>query len=602
MKANNFELVPIGKIEGDFTIPSYQRGYRWGKGEVEALLNDIWGSNEKPYCLQPIVVLRRDEGKFDLIDGQQRLTTLYLLYKYLEKTLKREQMARYTISYATRPDSQLYLQTIDGDKSEENIDFWHMHQAYKTIEEWFESKAHDLSVWKEDLAYKFAFWLSESVKVIWYEIMSDADRGNPEDLFTRLNIGKIPLTNSELVKALFLKESANPNSSRYDEESCGQIVSAEQISILWDRMETALRDNSFWYFLSSDDSYSTRIDLILSLIADADGWSGLGDYATFDYFEHKLQIDKVSITELWTTIQDCFLRLKGWYDDHSIYHKVGYLIASDTASLGELYALSKDKCKRVFEEKLDEMITESIKLENRPYSDLTYEKEGDKSLLSQILLLFNVESMRTIDANDTSGSWVVRFPFDKYKTNKWSLEHIHAQHSEGLNTNEKRLNWLQAHLAPVRVAIEEANLDDTEGDLIERANDLITRLSDNSGKAVGDDFDALHAEMVKLLSRGSKLSMNHIDNMTLLDVGNNAALSNYAFDAKRNIIIEKDKCGCFIPHCTKMVFFKYFSTADNVNLHYWGVNDRKAYIEAINEKLRPYLGGKTIDFQYTQNN
>lgn len=59
----------------------------------------------------------------------------------------------------------------------------------------------------------------------------------------------------------------------------------------------------------------------------------------------------------------------------------------------------------VFEEKLDEMITESIELENRRYSDLTYEKEGDKSLLSQILLPFNVESMRTIDANDNE--WVL---------------------------------------------------------------------------------------------------------------------------------------------------------------------------------------------------
>lgn len=81
-----------------------------------------------------------------------------------------------------------------------------------------------------------------------------------------------------------------------------------------------------------------------------------------------------------------------------------------------------------------------------------------------------------------SGSWVVRF-LDKYKTNKWSLEHIHAQHSEGLNTNEKRLNWLQAHLAPVRVAMEYANLDDTKV-LSHEPMTSITRLSDNSGKAV----------------------------------------------------------------------------------------------------------------------
>lgn len=66
-------------------------------------------------------------------------------------------MARYTISYATRPDSQLYLQTIDGDKSEENIDFWHMHQAYKTIEEGLKARGlRTIRFGKKDLADKFA--------------------------------------------------------------------------------------------------------------------------------------------------------------------------------------------------------------------------------------------------------------------------------------------------------------------------------------------------------------------------------------------------------------------------------------------------------------
>lgn len=75
------EAKPIGDIKGVFNIPAYQRGYRWGKLQVKTLLNDLYqkanDSTKKDYCLQPIVVLRKGEGEYDLIDGQQRLTTIY---------------------------------------------------------------------------------------------------------------------------------------------------------------------------------------------------------------------------------------------------------------------------------------------------------------------------------------------------------------------------------------------------------------------------------------------------------------------------------------------------------------------------------------------
>ena len=79
----NLEEKIIGDITGEFVIEAYQRGYRWTKDEIEHLLNDI---DEIPdgqnYCLQPIVVKNKN-GFYELIDGQQRLTTLYLIMKYL---------------------------------------------------------------------------------------------------------------------------------------------------------------------------------------------------------------------------------------------------------------------------------------------------------------------------------------------------------------------------------------------------------------------------------------------------------------------------------------------------------------------------------------
>lgn len=76
----------VGKISGEFVVKSYQRGYRWGESQVNALLNDIYDNGQKAYCLQPIVVRALDnENQYELIDGQQRLTTLFLLHWYISK-------------------------------------------------------------------------------------------------------------------------------------------------------------------------------------------------------------------------------------------------------------------------------------------------------------------------------------------------------------------------------------------------------------------------------------------------------------------------------------------------------------------------------------
>ena len=68
-----------------FYIPSYQRGYRWTEQQVLDLLNDILefrNKNSGFYCLQPVVVKKLSNGYWELLDGQQRLTTLFIILKY----------------------------------------------------------------------------------------------------------------------------------------------------------------------------------------------------------------------------------------------------------------------------------------------------------------------------------------------------------------------------------------------------------------------------------------------------------------------------------------------------------------------------------------
>ena len=115
----------VKDIKGTFVVPSYQRGYRWGRDEVTRLLDDIYENFGKNYCLQPVVVARRGDGSYELIDGQQRLTTLYLIRQYMHKDSGGFMEApSFSIRYDTREESETFLDDVDLDKRDENIDFY----------------------------------------------------------------------------------------------------------------------------------------------------------------------------------------------------------------------------------------------------------------------------------------------------------------------------------------------------------------------------------------------------------------------------------------------------------------------------------------------
>lgn len=549
----------VGDIRGDFFVPSYQRGYRWSETEVVRLLDDVYSTEGKRnYCLQPVVV-RKNGDVYELIDGQQRLTTIYLIYRYMNNASGGFiEEPHFTLSYQTRDNSAKFLQTVDLSQKEENIDFWFMCRAYESIKNWFENRD------KKSTITNVNKYFDEIVKIIWYEV------GESEDaisLFTRLNIGKIPLTSAELVKAMFLSRDSDNNVDREKQE---------EISLQWDNIEKELHNDSFWYFLTNkiNTNYQTRIDLVLDLISSKPQ-DCKDKYFTFFKFDemHKQE----TLDNIWHKIQQTFLVLKDWYENHELYHKIGYLVASNSATLQEIYDNSKDKTKDAFKTALDEKIKESIAITEN-YAELSYEKVLDQKKISTLLLLFNVESVRQSGENS---QW---FPFDKYKYGKdgkvvWSLEHIHAQQSEGMRTQEMWKEWLKLHVSSIRT------VSNNSTQLIDRMNAAIAK-----EKLERNEFEQLQQDVIELLSvKGNIEYLHSIANMALLNSSDNAALNNSTFDVKRNVIIEMDKKGQYIPFCTKMVFLKYYTHSDETQLHFWGHEDRKAYIQAINTVLSDYL-------------
>lgn len=555
----------VGAIQGDFYIPSYQRGYRWGKDEVTRLLDDIYSNGSENYCLQPVVV-KRDGDRYELIDGQQRLTTLFILLQFIKKEFKPRIDLQYSLTYETRLNSQAFLQKIDVARAEDNIDYYHIAQAYQTIDEWFKSQENDVVAADDIYGY-----LVKNVKIIWYEVGENEDSIG---LFTRLNIGKIPLTSAELVKAMFLSKGTSKVMSQERQE---------EISLQWDNMEKELHNNSFWYFLTNqyNSNYQTRIDLILDLIAKKPT-NSKDKYYTFFYFDKLKNKEQKETIDIWQEIQHTFLILKDWYENHDLYHKIGYLIASESETLQEIYDKSLGKTKKEFKEMLDDSIKESIKVKVN-YAEMSYEKKADYDSISKLLLLFNVESVCQIDGQTQ------RFPFDQFKYEKggkvvWSLEHIHAQQSEGMQKQEQWKEWLKLHIP----SVEALNIDSSE---------LITRMKDamERPKLERNDFEIIQDEVVTLLStEGNTEYLHSISNLALLNTKDNAALNNSTFDVKRNEILKMDKNGQYIPFCTKMVFLKYYTLSSKNQLHFWGMADREAYIENINRVLEKYLGENNI--------
>lgn len=549
------ETKLVSEISGTFYVPSYQRGYRWGEDEVLRLLNDIYQNGKKNYCLQPVVV-RKTENRYELIDGQQRLTTLYLIYRYMKNVNPFFSDPAFDLIYETRENSADFLKSIDLTKRNENIDFGFIANAYETIRKWFEE---DMQI---RVLHVFEYF-KEDVKIIWYEVGENEDAIS---LFTRLNIGKIPLTSAELVKAMFLSSDGKDKSSQEKQE---------KISLQWDNMEKELHDDSLWYFLTNrtNTRYQTRIDLILDLISEKPS-DNREKYYTF------FKIDELGKTlpldDLWRRIQQTFLVLKDWYENHELYHKIGYLIAAEKLSLQEIYKVSIDKTKSAFRAALDAYIKDSVAIQGN-YSDLSYEKPLDYKRISTLLLLFNVESVRL---NGEHTQW---FPFDKYKyDNKgkvaWSLEHIHAQQSEGLRTQEMWKEWLGLHIPSIKNVAADTSLADDMQAAIDKQ------------KLERAEFDELQQKVVELLSvQGNAEYLHSISNLALLRADDNAALNNSTFDVKRNLIINMDKEGQYIPFCTKMVFLKYYTPSKDNQLHFWGQSDRVAYVEALNRVLMPYL-------------
>ena len=550
-----------------FVIPAYQRGYRWGERQVTELLNDLKEFTEKEkqkdefYCLQPLVITPTKENEWEVIDGQQRLTTTFLILNFLNQRYTKERQKKlYSINYQTRDKSYEFLKKPDSVKQNENIDFYHIYNAFKVISKWFKNK--------ESLENDFESTLLNKTKFIWYEVQI-YDESEAIDIFTRINIGKIPLTNAELIKALFLNRSNFKNFSE-DNIRLKQL----QIAHEWDRIANNLQVSSFWYFIHDEKTeYSTRIELIFDLLVNKSEKSINNDDPYFTFIQYKEAFDREeNIDNSWKEIKDYFLTFDEWYQDSELYHLIGFLIAGRD-SLSNIIKNKQNKSKTEFINYLKSTIKDRINTKTSEVPGIEY---GDKRIKS-MLLLFNVV---TIISNHLSD---MKFPFDKFKIENWDIEHIRSMADNKPPRVEDQKRWLGTIYNSLRNGQKTTN---KLSDLLNESKSLLDK--EKWGK---DDkhFTSLYKKWLKHYNEEDNPEwVNSIGNLTLLDQETNRSYKNAVFSIKRNVVIEKDKTVTFIPVCTKNVFLKYYSQSID-NMQYWSDGDSNSYIDNIIVTLEEYL-------------
>lgn len=551
----------VGDVKGTFFVPDYQRGYRWGEDEVRRLLDDIKLAGTADYYLQPVVVKPMGPDRWELVDGQQRLTTLYLILRKIRDFLPHSK-SQYTISYETRPGSAAYLDAPDAAASLENIDYFHIHRAWTVVQQWFDEQSD-----ATDAAIDLYKALTSSVYIIWYEAPQEREFDS-RAMFTRLNVGRIPLTDAELVKASLLS----------------RIKREHETAAQWDSIERDLRSPEVWAFVTGSTTGSaTRIELLLDAVADEISGARPQHRALFHTFETLRPHIADDPENLWGRIVDLHSLVLGWYDDRNLFHKIGYLIAAKQASFFDLVATARDTAKSAFVAALDSRIAKSLDLPWHGVAALAY----GSNKAGRALLLMNIETVRR---NEHSSE---RYSFNAHADRQWSLEHIHAQRSEGLNTVEQWTSWLNEH----RAALDVLDISsERKADLQEQIDAALPTISKES-------FEALHHELVGVFTlqpqpvEGEQPEeadrdeeIDSIANLALLARDDNSDLSNSVFEVKRRRLIELDQAGAYIPVCTRNVFLKYYDKhANSQQIHFWSPRDREAYLEAMRLVLSPYL-------------
>ena len=618
-----------------FYIKAYQRGYRWTEVEITELLNDIAEISNEKYCLQPLIVKLVNEitdkeisngvceSYYEVIDGQQRLTTMKLILECLHEEKFCLDFKEYEIEYETT----------------RKIDEHYIKNAKDTIKKWLEENKSEKTCFAEKIKKLF---------FVWYEIVekTSSEDKNSNKIFKTINDNQIALTNAELFKALLLNPENIYIYSTEEQEKIKRDI--HQIAFEWDKLEQDLHNHDFWAFISNTACEDRmHLDYLFELFAackiDTIMTSNKKDLIDktdenilkalkrksetlnreinrYSFTAVQLYLEYLNLTKnttvfsniksIWEEIKNCYDKLYTWYSDYDLFHYLGYLGAvsekRQTSSIvpDEILDFYKTNAKKPLdvvrqnakEEILKKLVSHiNYNGDKKDPVSIYVEKKGEKRLnleyypnmgskrIGEFLLYFNIWT--TVKQKELN----IRFPFYNHKFSSayngkelsWDIEHINARQLKIDLSKEENFNYTQF----AKWALEELDIEKLEDSFKEILHTAVSgELTDEQKKLFNIKWSA-YAKNRNETESGD----NSIQNLALLDSATNRGYGNSFFGEKRSKIIQNDKNGKYVPIATKNVFLKYYNTSPQFDSA-WDSNDKKAYMKEIDDCINELKG------------
>lgn len=583
-----------------FYIGPYQRSYKWqseGKfDQVPQLLNDIydaWINNpESEYYLQYITVKTDSINHWlEVIDGQQRLTTLSLLFYQLGQISSEDNIAIGKLNYSRYDNGNIfdvvckYCKAIhelnDGHYNEQDMYYMVAASLYikQRLKEW--QSNHELD--------QVINYLMNNVKII---VNIESNFVKSEDIFANLNDNHVPLTDAYLIKGLLLTNAVSRINAYGRSLEFTEIQERRKnLGRIWDEIQTWItnKEHSHFFFKHTkigskfDPQYGMEYFLELAYLYK---FNKERNEVVGDYSQNRLELfnkynSKIKTTEdtagMIEVIRHIYRKMVTIYEG-LLYNMWGFVQFSKSIANDD--QLNIFTCLDMSEHDLMKYLADlSIKripnlkdsdINKDNYNVLRYKSRNDK--LTNLLLSFSI--FIPMKASKT-----FRFRFYDYEQSKWSFEHISPQNPKGsITIPEYAILYV---VKEIENKLSDSNLTHEEKDRLRLVAQHIEANEKIDAEAVEFLFD-------------SNVDEHSVGNMALLTREDNSANNNNPFMVKKLIIQNRKGKGAFIPNHTYDVFNKILvSPASDkpfsIETFIWSQQDVDAHIKWMEKKNEDIL-------------
>lgn len=557
------------------------------------LLSAYKNSSER-YYLQ-FITLKDTNSALEVIDGQQRLTTLTILFSLIfsfsDKISNKENFVENKLIYQIRNNfiaefiynggiekitySENWEDFSIKNPSHNNQDVFYIFHATRTINKFLTEIQDNIKI------DEFYNYISDKVQII-VNILDDEMKS--EKIFVNVNKG-IKLKDEDLVKGLLITKIPLDNKNeqyRLTENEINEIRTT--LGRQWDELsQWSIRHDVVAFYQPNKTGIVWLIKLAFPKVKELDTENPVFTFLFEKYHEGE------KATTIFEKIYSTKQILDDWLNIPEIHNLLGFLIHSKSQhSLSNIWTnLKIFNTKNEVINKLKELIKDDIPYneEYKKLEELNY--HDSKPKLFNIFLILDLIKFLPINGRSQN-----IYDFELISEENWSIEHIFPQNTEELkNTNsfsKEDLSILK-EILPDKIRREDINIED------EYEITKIVELFNKIKEAVENcSIDKEEKDALKYLLSNNAKELHQIGNLALLESGMNSSLSNNFFDEKRTIIVEKVSKGKFVPYHTYDVFSKLI-IENQTSLHIWSKNDiakHEDYIKTVMEELFNYLKGE----------